>query len=37
MPQKGDNDSKEKYPYVWAGTLEPMHIKDMLTKNRLVF
>ena len=33
MPQKSNNGFKEKYPYIWAGTLEPMLIKDILTKN----
>ena len=29
------NDFKEKYPYVHVGTLEPMFIKDISTKNSL--
>ena len=32
-PKKSNHDFKEKYPYVWVGTLEPMRIKDILTKN----
>ena len=31
MFKKSNNDSKEKYPYVHAGTIEPMRIKDILT------
>ena len=27
MPQESNRDFKEKYPYVRADTLEPMHIK----------
>ena len=34
MPQKSIHDFKEKYPYIRAGTLELVRIKDMLTKNR---
>ena len=26
MPQKSSHDFKEKYLYIWAGTLEPMHV-----------
>ena len=33
MPCKGNNDFKEKYPHVPVGALEPMGIKDTLTKN----
>ena len=33
MPQKSNNDFKEKYLFVRAGAIEPMHIKDILTKN----
>ena len=29
-------DFKEKYPYVRVGTLEPMRIKDILTKDRFL-
>ena len=32
MPQKGNNDFKEKYPYIRAGTGGRMRIKDILTK-----
>ena len=35
MPQKSNHDFKEKHPNIWAGTLEPMRIKDVLTKNVL--
>ena len=31
MPQKSNHDLKEKYPYVQAGTLEPIRIQDILT------
>ena len=31
---KSNHDLKEKYPYVWAGTLKPMLIKDVLTNNQ---
>ena len=34
MPHKSDHDFKEKYLYIRAGTIEPMSIKDRLTKNR---
>ena len=34
MPQKSNiYDFKVKYPYVPMGTLEPMHVKDIFTKN----
>ena len=33
IPNKNNHDFKEKYPYVRAGTLEPMRIKEILTKN----
>ena len=32
MPLEINHDFKEKYPYIRAGTLEPMHNKDILTK-----
>ena len=28
-------DFKKKYPYVRTGTIESMHIKDIMTKNRV--
>ena len=35
MPKKSNHDSKEKYPYIRVGTLEPQRIKDIFTaKNR---
>ena len=34
MPQKRNHDFLEKYPNIKAGTYEPMHIKDILIKNR---
>ena len=34
MPQKSNQDFKEKYPNVRTGILELMRIKDILTKNR---
>ena len=34
LPQKSNYDFKGKYHYVRAGTIEIMHIKDILTKNR---
>ena len=34
MPKKRNNDLKEKYPCIRAGTLAPMCIKDILTKIR---
>ena len=33
MPHISNNGLKEKYPYVRVGTLETMHIKDILIKN----
>ena len=33
MPQTSNHDFKEKCPYINAGTIEPMPIKDILTKN----
>ena len=33
MSQKSNHDFKEIYPYIRAGTFEPMCIKDILTKN----
>ena len=33
MPQKSNHDFTEKYPYMQAGTFEPMSIKDILNKN----
>ena len=33
MPQKQNHGFQEKYPYIRAGTLEPMRMKDILTKN----
>ena len=35
MPQMSNHDFKEKYYYVDAGTIEPIHIKDIMTKTRL--
>ena len=32
MPQKSNHDFKETYPYIRVGPLEPMRIKDILTK-----
>ena len=32
MIKKSNNYFKEKYSYKWAGTLEPLRIKDILTK-----
>ena len=29
MPQKSNDDYKEKYHYVCSGTIEPMDIKDL--------
>ena len=37
MPQKSNHDFKEKYPYVRAGTFEPMCIEDILTRSRFFF
>ena len=34
IPQKSNHDFKEKYPYIPAGTLEPMSTKVILTKTR---
>ena len=34
MPQKSNHDFKEKYPYIWAGTFEPMRTKVILAKHR---
>ena len=34
MPQKSNHTFKGKYPYIRAGTLKPMRMKDILTKNR---
>ena len=36
MHQKSNHDFKEKYPYIRAGKLEPMHKKDILTKNHFL-
>ena len=36
MIQKSNHDFKEKYHDVRAGTIEPMHIKNILTKNRFL-
>ena len=33
MPQKGNHDFKEKYPYVRVGTLVAMRITDILIKD----
>ena len=33
IPQKSNNNFEKKYPYVTAGTLEPMRLKNILTKN----
>ena len=33
MPLKRHKDFTERYPYIKAGTYEPMHIKDIWTKN----
>ena len=33
MPQKSEHDFMGKYPYVCAGTLVPMHILVIMTKN----
>ena len=33
MPLKRNHSSKERYPYVSAGTLESMRIEEILTKN----
>ena len=32
MPQRSNDFLKEKCPYIRAGTLEPIRIKDILTK-----
>ena len=32
MPQQNNHDLKEKCPYIHAGTMEPMRIKDILIK-----
>ena len=32
IPQKSNDDFKEKYSYIRVGTHEPMRIKDILTK-----
>ena len=32
MAQKSNHNFEKKYPYLCAGTLLPMHIKDILTK-----
>ena len=32
MPQTSNQDFKEKYPYIQAGTIEPIRIKDILIK-----
>ena len=37
MPQESNHDFKEKYPYIRVGTLEPMHIKEILTKTSCFF
>ena len=34
MLQKGNHDFKEKYTYIRAGPLEPMHIKGILINNQ---
>ena len=36
MSQKSTHDFEEKYPYVRMGSLEPMRIDDILTKNRFL-
>ena len=36
MPQRSDHNLKEKYPFIRAGTLETILIKDILTKNRFL-
>ena len=36
-PQRSNNNFKEKYPYIRAGALETMRIKDVLTKNKFLF
>ena len=33
MPKKSNQDFKENYSYIRAGTLEPRRIKDVFTKN----
>ena len=34
MSKNSNHDFKVKYPYVPVGTLEPMHIKGILTNSR---
>ena len=34
MPQKRNNDLKEKHHHIRVGPLEPMRIKDMLNEKR---
>ena len=36
MPQKSDHNFEEKYPYIRPGTIEPMHVDDILTKIRFL-
>ena len=37
MPQNSNHDFKRKYPNIRAGTLEPMPIIKILTKNQVIF
>ena len=37
MLKKSNHDFKEKYPYVSAGTIEPMNIKDKTSLQKLFF
>ena len=37
MPQKSNYDFTVKYHYIRAGTIEPIRIKDILTKNQGIF
>ena len=36
MQQKSNYESRVTYPYIWAGTIEPMRIKNIWTKNRFL-
>ena len=37
MPPWSNHELKENDPFIRVGTLEPMRIKDILTKNRIIF